>query len=131
MYTFIEKLKDVNIKTLVDVRNRPYSQWRPDFNKEALESALKEAGIEYRNKPELGVDSKLRQNLSAKTRKELWKWYDGNVVSKHLDKVMKELDRNRISCPVAFMCAESHPIKCHRHRIAKALEVKGMKGLDL
>ena len=81
--------------------------------------------------PELGVPSERRKNLgNKKGRQILWEWYDKNVINKNkseLDNLLTN-DRNR---KIAFMCLEQHPLKCHRHRITKYFESKGLKGLDI
>ena len=44
----IELLERYEIKTLVDVRSSPYSQYVPQFNRETFEHTLRQAGIDYR-----------------------------------------------------------------------------------
>jgi len=92
---------------------------------------LRAKGINYVHYPQLGVPREQREQL-AKTNnwKEFFKWYDENVIPK-LDGILnggklKELDK-----PYAFMRVEKDPNKCHRHRIALALEKEGLKSIDL
>jgi len=129
--SLIEKLKCVEIKTLIDIRHDPVSQYRPEFSKDNLTRALKEAGISYVHHPELGVP---REERAKVTRLEdfdsLWKWYDKNVVPK-LDNVLKAGKLFEHAKPYAFMCVELDPTRCHRHRLALGLEKKGLKGYDL
>src|SRR5437764_13972930 len=40
-------LEEHEIGCLVDVRSAPYSRFRPEFSKQALEAALQERGIRY------------------------------------------------------------------------------------
>ena len=44
---FIELLRAHGIEAVCDVRSRPYSQYCPQFNREALEATLRQAGIRY------------------------------------------------------------------------------------
>jgi uncharacterized protein (DUF488 family) len=44
---FLRVLQEHDIAFLIDVRSRPYSRYKPDFSKEALEAHLRSAGIRY------------------------------------------------------------------------------------
>lgn len=127
---FIERLLTKKVKTLVDVRRDPVSQFKPEFSKESLTQALKEKGINYVHIPELGVPRDVRKKISKlEDFDDLWKWYDKHVIPKFSDinrEKLKKLDE-----PYAFMCVELDPTKCHRHRLAHALESKGQKSIDL
>lgn len=124
---FIELLKAAKIQTLVDARKNPVSQYKPDFNKEKLEETLRQHSIKYVHHPELGVPSELRRKL-GETGDYDWffKQYDKNVIPK-----LDEIDLQSLSYPIAIMCVELDPTKCHRHRIALAFEEKGLRGYDL
>jgi ParB/RepB/Spo0J family partition protein len=130
---FIEKLKIAGVKTLIDVRNNPQSIYRPEFNKERLESTLKAKGIRYLHLRELGVPSEQREDLSTEAEyKRLWTWYDKNVLHPFMTDNYRSHDlKADITPPFAYMCMELDPTKCHRHRIAIWHEEKGHKGLDL
>jgi uncharacterized protein (DUF488 family) len=43
----IALLQRYGVTRLVDVRSQPYSRWAPQFNRENLAQALREAGLEY------------------------------------------------------------------------------------
>jgi len=45
--TFVALLRQHGIACVVDVRSQPYSQWTPQFNREALATALSAAGLHY------------------------------------------------------------------------------------
>jgi ParB family chromosome partitioning protein len=127
---FLQLLKAKGIKTLVDVRFNPVSMFKPEFNKDNLSRILKQNNIKYVHYPELGVPEDIREKL-AKTGDYEWffKWYDENVVQKRL---AESVDLESLSYPIAIMCVELDPTKCHRHRIALWLEkVKGLRGYDL
>jgi uncharacterized protein (DUF488 family) len=44
---FTALLRQFNITALCDVRSRPYSRMNPQFNREPLKEALKDASIKY------------------------------------------------------------------------------------
>lgn len=129
--SLIEKLKSVGIRTLIDIRHDPISQYRPEFSKDNLARALKAVGISYVSYPELGVPREERTKVSRpEDFGKLWEWYDRNVIPK-LDNILKTeklIDHDR---QYAFMCVELDPTKCHRHRLALSLEKRGLKGWEL
>ena len=127
MEQFLRLLETKKIGTLVDVRKNPISQYKPEFSKENLEGILRKNGIRYVHYAELGVPSEIRRKL-GETGDYDWffKEYDGNVVPK-----LDEVDLETLGFPIAIMCVELDPTKCHRHRIALALEGKGLRGYDL
>ena len=125
---FLELLKKAKIRTLVDARKNPISQYKLDFNKEKFEETLRKHDIDYVHYPELGVPSEIRRKL-GETGDYNWffKQYDENVIPR-LD---EEIDLETLKYPIAIMCVELDPTKCHRHRIALALEERGLRGYDL
>lgn len=125
---FIGLLKMAKIQTLVDVRKNPVSQYKPDFNKEKLKETLEKHAIRYVHHPKLGVPSEIRRKL-GETGSYDWffKQYDENVIPK----LEKEVDLQSLNYPIAVMCVELDPTRCHRHRIALALEERGLRGYDL
>lgn len=124
---FLKLLEAKKISTLVDVRRNPVSQYKPEFSKENLKKTLSNKRISYVHYPELGVPSEIRRKL-GETGDYDWffKQYDQNVLPK-----MNEVDLETLSYPIAIMCVELDPTKCHRHRIALALEKRGLRGYDL
>jgi ParB family chromosome partitioning protein len=104
--TFVELMKAGEVGTVYDIRDTPFSQFRPEFNKESLAKALKEAGIVYKHVPELGIKREVRdEGLKTKEKHDLIK------------QIGKDFDGAR-SEPFALLCAERDPHKCHRHRLA-------------
>ena len=107
---FIELLQDHGISAVADVRSQPYSRYTPQFNREALKSALKKQGIAYVFLgKELGarsddskcyINGKVQYELLAQT--ELFR--QGVI---RLYKGMEDYN-------VTLMCAEADPLSCHR-----------------
>ena len=127
---FVEILKAAGVSTVVDVRHAPVSQYKPDFSRDNLRAHLEERGFQYFHRGELGVPHAIRERAVGNTdREELWRWYDEEVVptigTGGLDGFKEEGQL------VAFMCAETDPTSCHRHRLFLALESAGFRGFDL
>ena len=107
---FVELLKTHSITAICDVRSQPYSRMNPQFNRESLRDALKQAGIAYVFLgEELGARSKDpscyrhgRVDYELLARTELF--HSG------LERVREGARTHRI----ALMCAEKDPLDCHR-----------------
>jgi uncharacterized protein (DUF488 family) len=125
---FLEILIGNNIKTLIDVRNNPFSM-KPGFSKNQLSAALNTIGVTYLHLPELGIESCMRKNLTKETRCSLFQNYERDLDAKSalLDKI-KELSKREI---IALMCFEANVRDCHRGVIAKRLRDDGMNVIDL
>lgn len=104
----VEALKNIlqakGVRILVDVRSKPYSRWKPIFNKKNLAAELQAAGIAYNWKGDrLGGFSKISETDIA----GLAGWQQGKIV--------------------CLMCMEADHNKCHRHyEIAKRLKKYGV-----
>jgi ParB/RepB/Spo0J family partition protein len=128
---FIRVLQSRGVCTLVDIRHDPVSMYKPDFSKDNLRRALEVEDIAYIHIPELGVPREMRSSL-AKTGdwEAFFGWYDANIAPRLSNGLMKQLTETA-KPPLAFMCVEQNPQKCHRHRVALTLGQMGLTGADL
>lgn len=115
---FIETLKLVGVKTLLDVRELPISR-RKGFSKNALKEALAAEGIDYRHERALGSPKAIRHEL-----RETWdydKFFSEFAV--HLDQQTELLEQlaNELTGRVALVCFEKHQDDCHRKPVAEKL----------
>lgn len=128
---FTRLLLDAAVSTVIDVRQNPVSPYKPEFNKNRLRQYLEGVGIQYLHRADLGVPRDVRAKaIGQHDRISIWEWYDSNVVQIFLGKNLDEFF-NWAEHPIVFMCVESDPYSCHRHRLAIALERHGLKGYDL
>ena len=125
----IALLRHYGIATLVDVRIMPRSRHNPQFNQEALATALPEAGMAYVHLPRLGG---LRRGLGADSPNDGWRnasfrAYADYMQTEDFAHGLEELRALARAGPVALMCAEAVPWRCHRSLIADALTIRGVE----
>jgi uncharacterized protein (DUF488 family) len=107
---FVGLLKRNEVRTVCDVRSKPYSRRNPHFNSGELKNFLFGHGISYvflgrelgarSEDPSCYVDGKVEYERIAKT--ELFR--------SGLQWVLEHLSGHRL----VLMCAEKDPLECHR-----------------
>jgi uncharacterized protein (DUF488 family) len=132
---FVQILERAGIQTVVDVRTIPRSRTNPQFNSDALQASLGEAGIAYAHLPELGGLRSRRkdQELPPNT------FWDNQSFRNFADYAMTEPFRHGLeelrklgeTSRCAIMCAEAVWWRCHRRIIADYLMVAGEEVVHL
>ena len=126
---FLELLTGAGIKVLADVRKYPGSRRLPQFNQDALETTLQDAGIDYRWFPELGGrrprirDEQLptpRPDNSA-WRNDSFRNYADYMLTEPFAAAIETLLAVAREKPTAYMCSEGLFWKCHRRLISDFL----------
>jgi uncharacterized protein (DUF488 family) len=131
---FLDRLREADVGLLLDVRQRrgvrgsEYA-WA---NSARLQTALAEAGIEYRHRKDLAPTTELRrlqyreddrQGVGKRSRTQLAREYRERYVAEILD--VADLDAVVAMLPTdraaALMCVERDPEACHRSLIAERL----------
>jgi uncharacterized protein (DUF488 family) len=126
---FIALLRHYGVATLVDVRKMPRSRNNPQFNREELATALPRAGIAYAHLPRLGG---LRRGLGEASPNSGWRNASFRAYADYMQTPdfalgLDELHAIAATGPVALMCAEAVPWRCHRSLIADALTIRGVE----
>ena len=121
---FVSVLKTHEIGYLIDVRSTPYSRFKPEFSKNALEAHLSEHGIRY-----IYLGDKLGGQPDDPTC-----YADGKVIYDEVrqrsffQEGLTRLEaafRRRLR--VVLMCSEGKPEQCHRSKlIGQALVEQGI-----
>lgn len=125
---FIRMLQGHGATCVVDVRTVPRSRFNPQFNKDSLPLALRQAGLGYVHMPGLGGLRHPRPNspnrgwLNASFR-GFADYMQTPEFAQNLDELIRLADRERI----VLMCAEALPWRCHRSLIADALLARGIR----
>lgn len=104
---FLQKLKDNEIDTLVDIRTFPKSRFCPWFNQNALADALNDVNVTYLFKG---------NNLGGKGE---------NIgYEEAIDDLVDMAKQGRRVC---VMCSEGKYIECHRHSMLEpSFQAKGV-----
>jgi len=118
---YLNKLLINNVKVLCDVRKNPLSM-KYGFSKNQLKNACSGVGIEYIHIPELGIESRYRQNLnSQKDYDMLFEKYRNTTLELgklFLDQLEKMIQLKR---RIALTCFEANINQCHRKQVADKL----------
>jgi len=123
----VAALRSFGIRTLVDIRTVPRSRHTPQFNREALQRSLPRRGIRYRHMPELGGLRKARaDSTNTAWRNASFRGYADYMETAEFTAGLRALRAlAREDGPVAVMCAEAVPWRCHRSLVADALTAYG------
>ena len=117
-------LQEHRVTRLVDVRRMPHSKRHPQFDTAALARDLPAAGIVYRHSPGLGGFRTPRENsVNTAWRTPAFRGYADYMQTQDF---AAHLEALRIEAATAVMCAEAHPVRCHRSLLADALLVRGV-----
>jgi len=127
----LEILSAWKIELLVDVRSLPGSRKFPQFNRESLEAALPEKGVDYHHFKSLGG---LRKKLVGPSINQAW---ENAAFRNYADYMQTGEFQEGLSALVAaaevkrtaIMCAEAVPWRCHRQLISDALV--GLKQVEV
>ena len=129
---FIALLETYGIRRLADVRTVPRSRRNPQFNADALASALRARSIEYVPLPALGGLRHAR-NDSPNTgwRNDSFRGYADYMQTPAFEAGLDALIGMSRELRTAIMCAEAVPWRCHRSLVADALEVRGISAVEI
>jgi uncharacterized protein (DUF488 family) len=122
---FIAVLQVNDIGYLVDIRSSPYSKYKPEFSKYALQHALEAQGIRYVFMGDrLGGQPKDPACYTG-GKVDYEKVAQQPFFQEGIEQVTQAWEEGR---RMALMCAEGKPEECHRSKlVGKALEAEGME----
>jgi uncharacterized protein (DUF488 family) len=125
---FAELLRRNGIRVLADIRTIPKSRRYPHFADTWLKKNLPKLPepIEYVHLPGLGGLRKPRPDSpNAGWRNSNFRGYADYMQTEPFEKALEELLTAAERGPLAFMCAEAVPWRCHRSLVADALTARG------
>ncbi len=121
-------LRGCGVVTLADVRTIPRSRANPQFEGPTLARALADAGIGYVHLPALGGLRHARKDSleNAGWRNASFRGYADHMQTPEFEEGLCQLRALAREGPVAVMCAEAVPWRCHRSLLADALLARGV-----
>ena len=123
---FLALLKTHAIEMVVDVRRWPMSRRHPQFSRETLAASLKENGIDYLWRGDLGGFRKpAPDSVNTAWKVGAFRAYADFMLTAEFKIVTEEVETLAEKKRAAFMCAEAVPWQCHRQLLADAFLVRG------
>jgi uncharacterized protein (DUF488 family) len=124
---FLRLLQAHGATLVVDVRKMPGSRRNPQFGRDTLAHALRQAGIGYVHMPGLGGLRRRRPD-SPNTGWEnaSFQGYADYMLTPEFQENLQELLGRVNGERAVLMCAEAMPWRCHRSLLADALAVRGV-----
>ena len=125
----LDLLAQHGVEMVIDVRSWPGSRRLPQFNKAALEAALRGAGIGYEWRGEALGGKPRDPGLTDGTGKPD---YTAMAAQPAFEEAVDELAGLASSHRIALMCAEGDPAHCHRtHLVGAALTGRGVEVIHI
>ena len=120
----VASLGEAGVRTLVDVRRFPASRRNPQFNRDALDASLADAGIVYRHAEELGG------RRSGEAGEERFGCIQVPAFRSYAARMGEPAWQEALASALAepqpcLMCAETPWWRCHRRLIAELLVARG------
>jgi len=129
---FIALLKTYGIESVADIRTVPRSRHNPQFNADALGSALNAGGIDYRPIPALGgLRHASKDSRNTGWRNQSFRGYADYMQTPSFESGLEVLIKMSGERRTAIMCAEAVPWRCHRSLVADALLVRGIAAIEI
>ena len=114
---FLNVLIENGVRRVIDVRHNPIAR-RYGFHRSTLQRLTGQLDIDYVHVPELGIESRHRQNLDTiEDRNALFDRYEQTTLNSNEDALSRVagLMKERAS---VLVCMESEARCCHRSRVA-------------
>jgi uncharacterized protein (DUF488 family) len=124
MEQFIGALRAHQVAYVIDVRSAPYSKFKPEFSKAALEMALQRQGLRYVFMGDLLGGQPDDRDCYIEGKVDYEKVRTKAFFQAGLDRLKAAYERR---LPAALMCSEGRPEQCHRTKlIGEALSSLGI-----
>ena len=126
----IAALQSHGVKRLIDTRDVANSR-RAGFSKKLLAASLDDAGITYIHLRPLGTPKAGRDANRAGRMDEFRAIYEARFLQPESQLALLEAEELCRAHATALLCFCGDAEKCHRNRIAEALEEKGLKRTEI
>lgn len=119
-------LRSFGISILVDIRTVPRSRHNPQFNTDALATALPARGVRYVHVAELGgLRRAHKDSTNTGWRNASFRGFADYMQTPAFEAGLERLRALAAEGTVALMCAEAVHWRCHRSLVADALTARG------
>jgi hypothetical protein len=119
-------LRAFDISVLADIRTIPRSRHNPQFNGDALRSALRSRRLRYVHLSELGGLRRPRKDsTNTGWRNASFRGFADYMLTEDFESGLAKVRALIAEGSVALMCAEAVPWRCHRSLVADALTAHG------
>lgn len=123
---FLDLLEGV--VTVADIRTFPRSRRHPHFDGAALAAELAARGRYYAHVPRLGGRRRMRPDSPNRAwRNESFRGYADYMLTGAFEAGLADLWALLWRGPVALMCAEAVPWRCHRFLVSDVLVARGAR----
>jgi uncharacterized protein (DUF488 family) len=127
-----ELLRGHGVTHLVDIRTVPRSRNNPWFDAATMGAALAPYGIRYSHAKELGGLRHARKDSpNGAWENASFRGYADHMQTPAFEAALAALVAVAADEPVAIMCAEAVPWRCHRSLVADALTARGVEVLHI
>lgn len=124
----IAMLRAFGVTVLADIRTIPRSRRHPQFSREALAPSLRAHHVRYVHLPELGgLRHARRDSINTGWRNASFRGFADYMQTADFEAGLAKLRALAATAPVAIMCAEAVPWRCHRSLVADALTARGAR----
>lgn len=124
---FVALLEREGVRRLVDIRTFPGSRKFPHFNQDALAATLGAHGIAYEHQPALGGRRRPSPDAPPSAwRNEGFRGYAEYMRTPAFHAALDALIAEAAREPLAVMCSEAVPWRCHRNLVSDALAARGV-----
>lgn len=128
-------LQEHHIELLADIRSIPMSRRLPQFNRDHLEQALPQHGVEYRWLKSLGGRRKRMlpkdESPNSALRSDSFRNYADYMLTPEFTSAVQELILIAEQKRAAYMCAERLWFRCHRMMVSDWLTAHGHNVLHI
>lgn len=127
---FFEKLHEVGVKRLVDVRLNNTSQLAGFTKRDDLAYFLRRlCGIEYLHEPLLAPTKEILQ--AYRQKKDTWQDYEKRFLKLMAERQIEHrITKELFAVPTVLLCSEHSAKRCHRRLVLEYLQTK-WEGLEI
>jgi len=122
-------LQAADIKVLADIRRFPGSRLWPQFNRQALERALRETGVRYIHFPGLGGKRPPVPGTTPSAQR--FGSYAAYMNTPEFRQAIQELEQTAGKETTVYMCAEALWSQCHRSLVSNYMKSCGWQVLHI